>query len=236
MAAGAASGEKDPAAATNCRSGGSPAREFCGTCGRGRPATKAEPSSMEVATELQQLRQLLDAQARQMAEQQQKMEMLEEQLKAATAARSEAPADSSSGAESISGGGSSSIASNAALGGGGDDKPGPPTSIQFKGITLTPGGFFAAETVFRTKALAADVNTPFNSAPFNGASNAHMSEFQASGRQSRISMLMEGKLDNVKIGGYYETDFLSAATTSNNNQSNSYSPPAAAILGSGGFQ
>jgi hypothetical protein len=50
-----------------------------------------------------------------------------------------------------------------------------------------------------------------------------MSDFQASGRQSRISMLVEGKLDNVKIGGYYETDFLSAATTSNNNQSNSYS-------------
>ena len=35
-------------------------------------------------------------------------------------------------------------------------------------------------------------------------------------------MLAEGKLDNVKIGGYYETDFLSAGTTSNNNQSNSY--------------
>jgi hypothetical protein len=35
-------------------------------------------------------------------------------------------------------------------------------------------------------------------------------------------MLFEGKLDNVKIGGYYEGDFLSAGTTSNNNQSNSY--------------
>ena len=49
-----------------------------------------------------------------------------------------------------------------------------------------------------------------------------MSEFNASGRQSRFSLLTEGKLDNVKIGGYYETDFLSAGITSNNNQSNSY--------------
>ena len=72
----------------------------------------------------------------------------------------------------------------------------------------------AAETVWRNKALAADVNTPLNSAPFNGASNARMSEFQASGRQSRISMLVEGKLPSVKIGGYYEADFLSAGTTS----------------------
>jgi hypothetical protein len=216
LAYGATPGEKDPAAATDA------APAAAQPANTAAPAAAAAPSSMEVATELQQLRQLLDAQARQMAEQQQKMEMLEEQLKAASAARGEAPADSSSGAESISGAAGSSIASNAALGGG-DDKPGPPTSIQFKGITLTPGGFFAAETVWRSKALAADINTPFNSAPFNGASNAHMSEFQASGRQSRISMLVEGKLDNVKIGGYYETDFLSAATTSNNNQSNSYS-------------
>jgi len=35
-------------------------------------------------------------------------------------------------------------------------------------------------------------------------------------------MLVEGKLSQVKIGGYYEADFLSAGTTSNNNQSNSY--------------
>ena len=35
-------------------------------------------------------------------------------------------------------------------------------------------------------------------------------------------MLVEGKLDNVKIGGYYEMDFLSAGTTSTDTQSNSY--------------
>lgn len=52
---------------------------------------------------------------------------------------------------------------------------------------------------------------------FNGRS-----KFNASGRQSRISMLVEGKLKGAKLTGYYETDFLSAGTTSNNNQSNSY--------------
>src|SRR5690349_9075439 len=45
-------------------------------------APKAELSSMEVETELRQMRNLLEAQARQLQEQQQKMNQLEEQLKA----------------------------------------------------------------------------------------------------------------------------------------------------------
>jgi len=35
-----------------------------------------------------------------------------------------------------------------------------PAAIHFKGITITPGGFLAAETVFRNKAMGADINTP----------------------------------------------------------------------------
>lgn len=97
-----------------------------------------------------------------------------------------------------------------------------PTTIHFKGITITPGGFLAAETVGRTRALAADINTPFNSVTMPGAAQSRISEFFGSGRQSRISMLAQGQLASVKIGGYYEADFLSAGVTSNNNQSNSY--------------
>ena len=98
-----------------------------------------------------------------------------------------------------------------------------PAALHFKGITLTPGGFMAAETVWRNRGLGADINTPLNGLqmPFSGQNR--VSEFYGSGRQSRISMLVEGKLGEVKYGGYYETDFLSAAVTSNNNQSNSYS-------------
>jgi hypothetical protein len=97
-----------------------------------------------------------------------------------------------------------------------------PLALHFKGITITPGGFLAAETVWRQKALASDVNTPFNSVPFGGSSQSDLSEFFGSGRQSRVSMLAEGKLKNAKLSGYVEADFLSAGVTSNNNQSNSY--------------
>ncbi len=97
-----------------------------------------------------------------------------------------------------------------------------PLALHFKGITVTPGGFMAAETVWRQKALASDINTPFNSVPFGGSSQSSLSEFFGSGRQSRVSMLAEGKLKNAKLSGYVEADFLSAGVTSNNNQSNSY--------------
>src|SRR6202050_3533241 len=35
-----------------------------------------------------------------------------------------------------------------------------PLAIHYKGVTITPGGFAAAEAVRRSRALAADVNTP----------------------------------------------------------------------------
>ena len=98
-----------------------------------------------------------------------------------------------------------------------------PLAIRFKGITITPGGFLAAETVWRQRALASDINTPFNAIPFPGSSQSNLSEFFASGRQSRVSMLAEGKIKEAKLTGYVEADFLSAGITSNNNESNSYS-------------
>jgi hypothetical protein len=98
-----------------------------------------------------------------------------------------------------------------------------PGSIRFLGVDLKPGGFLAGETVNRQRALGADVNTPFNALPFSGQTAADFSEFNGSGRQSRISLMTEGKLSNATLRGYYEADFLSAGTTSNDNQSNSYS-------------
>jgi len=98
----------------------------------------------------------------------------------------------------------------------------PPTAIHVKGITITPGGFLAGEFVRRSRALAADINTPFNNLTMPGASQSSISEFFGSGRQSRISMLAEGRLKTAKLSGFVEADFLSAGLTSNNNQSNSY--------------
>ncbi len=98
----------------------------------------------------------------------------------------------------------------------------PPTAIHFKGITLTPGGFVAAETVTRQRATESDINTPFNSIPYQGNALAHINESNFTARQSRLSLLAEGKSGPVKLTGYYEADFLGTGVTSNNRQSNSY--------------
>jgi hypothetical protein len=97
-----------------------------------------------------------------------------------------------------------------------------PTAIHYKGVTITPGGFVAAETVWRQKATGADLPTALSSIPFTGANATDLSEFYAGARQSRISALIEGKSKGVTYRGYTETDFLGVGTNSNNNQSNSY--------------
>ena len=97
-----------------------------------------------------------------------------------------------------------------------------PMALHYKGITITPGGFLAAESVTRTHALGADINTPFNTIPFDGATAAHLTETFGSGRQSRVFALAEGKLSNAKLTGYVEGDFLSAGITSTATESNSY--------------
>ena len=98
-----------------------------------------------------------------------------------------------------------------------------PDAIHFKGITLSPtGSFVEAATVYRNRALASDINTPFNSVPFSGANNANISEFFGTGRQSRVALMAVGKLDNWTLRGYWEADWLGTGVTSNNNESNSY--------------
>ena len=97
-----------------------------------------------------------------------------------------------------------------------------PMAVHYKGVTITPVAFFAFENVWRQRAVNSDINTPFNSIPFPGANEGHVSELNFSGRQSRLGALFTGNAGNFKLSGYFEGDFLSAGITSNSNQSNSY--------------
>ncbi len=102
------------------------------------------------------------------------------------------------------------------------DKIDSPMAIHYKGITITPVAFFAAEGVFRQRSVNSDVNTPLNSIPLPSANQGHVSELNFTGRQSRLGGLFEGNAGNYKLSGYFEADFLGTGTSSNNNQSNSY--------------
>jgi hypothetical protein len=204
-------------------------------------ANSANPSKPETVTaesDMQQLRELIEAQAAQLQEQQrelkdqqQEMQALKQQLNssgstnggtlgaAPVVAAAPAMIGPVVGVPVAMAAVTSPSAQPAQAPAAATDQP---TSWPFKGVTFTPIGFFAAESAWRQRALSADVNTPFTSIPMPGASPYNVSEFNASGRQSRIGMLVQGKLSKVTMGGYYEADFLSAGITSNNNQSNSY--------------
>lgn len=91
-------------------------------------------------------------------------------------------------------------------------------------LTLTFGGFMAFESVYRDHNEVADIGSNYNSAiPYPYQVNDHVSEFRASARQSRLSLLVQGpKYGSLSGEGYYETDFLSAGVSSNSAESNSY--------------
>jgi len=97
-----------------------------------------------------------------------------------------------------------------------------PNSLHYKGVAITPGGFVAAETVWRQHATGGDIPTAFNALPYEEADAYKLSEFYGSARQSRVSMMVEGKPSWGTLRGYYEADWLGTGITSNNNQSNSY--------------
>jgi hypothetical protein len=97
-----------------------------------------------------------------------------------------------------------------------------PTTIHYKGVTITPVAFFAGEGVWRQHSVNSDINTPFNSIPFPSANEGHVSELNFTSRQSRLGGLFEANAGTYKLSGYFEADFLGTGTSSNNNQSNSY--------------
>jgi hypothetical protein len=207
------------------------------------PAKKMKPAPI-TAADVQALKDAIAAQQQTLLQQQQEIQRLEQQLQQRDQSVQQAQtsaSDAASKADAASAEASHSQEQVAALKADvGDLKTGmasavqtlqetqktaseAPTTLHYKGINITPGGFAAAEFVRRSRALAADINTPFNSVMMPGASQNTMSEFFGSGRQSRFSLLATGKLKNALLSGYLEADFLSAAVTSNNNESNSYS-------------
>ncbi|MFY9646790.1 MAG: hypothetical protein WAK29_16535, partial [Terriglobales bacterium] len=97
-----------------------------------------------------------------------------------------------------------------------------PSTLHLKGINITPAGFAAAEFVRRSRELGADLPTPFNSLTMPGASQSQLSEFFGSARQSRPTIYIAGRLNNVELSSYVSADFLSAGVTSTATQTNSY--------------
>lgn len=107
-----------------------------------------------------------------------------------------------------------------------------PDKINFKGITITPGGYIEAAGIYRSRFQGDDIASNF-AIPFPGQSHpSHTAEGRFSARQSRVSLLAQGKPNKATtLSGYVEVDFQGAAQTSNSNQSNSYVPRIRNVYG-----
>lgn len=97
------------------------------------------------------------------------------------------------------------------------------SSTEVGPVTVTLGGFIAAESAYRSRSESADIGSSFSGVPFPNATNGHYSEFRMTARQSRVSLMAQGNVNpDTRLTFYGEFDFLGAAQTANSNESNSF--------------
>lgn len=100
-------------------------------------------------------------------------------------------------------------------------------------ITITPGGFLAAEGLWRQRTQGTDItDVAFGNIPLQNTALSHTNETRFTARQSRVSALVEGQINPTTVASAYgEVDFLGAANTANSNESNSYNPRIRVLYG-----
>jgi hypothetical protein len=97
--------------------------------------------------------------------------------------------------------------------------------LYYKGVTLTLGGFAAAESIYRSHNETADISSSFAAIPYPNVAVGQTKELRFTARQSRITALAQGDVDPyTHLGFFGEFDFQGAAQTANSNESNSYNP------------
>ncbi len=177
------------------------------------------PANAVTVEEFQQLKRQLEQQRAQIAQQQAEIRQLEQRITGDGASPSPV-------AEKLAGS-SATVSTPPELAGSATvakSKTEGPSAIQYKGLTLTPGGFVTADAVFRTRNENADVGSNFGSTPFGGTANANLTEFRATARASRLWLMGQGMAGNTRLTAYYEVDFLGQAPTANQVETNSFNP------------
>ncbi len=101
----------------------------------------------------------------------------------------------------------------------------PNGSLQFGAVNLKLGGFSELAMFYRSRNETADVGSSFAGIPFGNDPRHYEHETRFSARQSRLSALISGDMDEyTHLAAYVEADFLGVGTTSNSVESNSYAP------------
>src|SRR5258706_167638 len=158
---------------------------------RPRAAAKQADKSAEIAAQIEELRKSLQAQQEQIQQLKNELARRDQQItdarNAAAAAVSEAWEAGAKATAAVASTAEAKTASSTLVSDVNDLKLGSetlkvavqdtqkkiisaesPSTIHYKGVNLTPGGFIEAATVFRQRATSSDINTPFNSIPYPG--------------------------------------------------------------------
>jgi hypothetical protein len=104
--------------------------------------------------------------------------------------------------------------SGAAAGGVGVASNGPsPLSFRIGIADFTPFGFMDFTGVYRNESTGSAIGSSFNSIPFSNGSTGQLSETKFSAQNSRLGLRVDSTVNDTKVLGYVETDFLGNAPT-----------------------
>jgi len=95
-----------------------------------------------------------------------------------------------------------------------------PLSFKIGIADFSPVGFLDFTAVSRSTSTNGAIGTGFNSIPFSNTSTAQLREFKFSAQNSRLGLKIDSKIDDTKVLGYLETDFLGNAASTLNVSSN----------------
>jgi hypothetical protein len=101
--------------------------------------------------------------------------------------------------------------------------PGSTSPLSFRiGIAnFTPFGFIDFTGVYRNEATGSAIGTTFNAIPYANGSTGQLSETKFSAQNSRVGLRVDSTVNDTKVLGYLETDFLGNAPTNLGVTSNS---------------
>ena len=204
-----------------------------------KPAAAAKPAAPPVEEQLQQLRNLIQAQTQELEaqraalrQQQQKMDELAAQLKnsgtnheiVSTAPGANASGEPLAGTAATGAAVGTATVSTPAPANPQEVQPGEKSPLQFRigSAYITPVGFVDFTGVWRSKDGGSGIGTNFAGIPYGNVFSNNLSEFRFSMQNSRIGFRVDADVHGSHVIGYMESDFLgnnpgNVAVSSNSN-------------------
>jgi hypothetical protein len=96
-----------------------------------------------------------------------------------------------------------------------------PLSFKIGVASFTPFGFLDFTNVYRNVTTGSAIGTGFNSIPFGNSTAGQLSEDKFSAQNSRLGLRIDSQINDTKVLGYVETDFLGNAPANLGVSSNS---------------